>query len=381
MGETLTVGVQGVSYPEERNITGLPFSDRVRFRRVYDVGNLMMYVQRNVLRNHRATSFFQCFHTDFGLGRVDAFHFYNTLSFTTTPWIVTFEHYLPRWNPDSVLGMRLLAQRSCRKIIAMSEFARSAQQFLLARSPELRDTVDPRMTVLLPAQKPLVGVYDEKDPGDDAVRFAFVGRDFFRKGGKEVVRAAHQLVREGQPVHLVVVSGMEFGDYASRSTEADVRETDRLLRELGDRVTLHQELSNDEVLRIFRSAHVGLLPTYDDTFGFSVLECQATATPVITTDVCALPEINDNTSGWVIPVRKNEFGQAPVGTAEDRRELSRTIEEGLYRAMREACEQPSLLRIKGEAALRRIREHHDPNDRACTLTEIYRKAISSGGER
>lgn len=42
-----------------------------------------------------------------------------------------------------------------------------------------------------------------------------------------------------------------------------------------------------------KKAHVCLLPTWMDTFAYSVLEAQACGTPVISTSLRALTEINN----------------------------------------------------------------------------------------
>ena len=55
----------------------------------------------------------------------------------------------------------------------------------------------------------------------------------------------------------------------------------------------HKILFNSEVMNILKNTHVGLLPTYADTYGYSVLEAQSFGCPVITTNIRAMPEINN----------------------------------------------------------------------------------------
>ncbi len=78
------------------------------------------------------------------------------------------------------------------------------------------------------------------------------------------------------------------------------------------------QLPNSEVLDMMKKAHIGLLPTYADTYGYSVLEFQAAGCPVVTTNVRSLPEINDNDKGWLIEVPKNRMGEAIYSTDTDR---------------------------------------------------------------
>ncbi len=63
-------------------------------------------------------------------------------------------------------------------------------------------------------------------------------------------------------------------------------------------------MPNQQVLELLKTCDVGLLPTYADTYGFSALEAQSAACPVISTDVRALPEINNTEVGWLINVPK-----------------------------------------------------------------------------
>ena len=138
----------------------------------------------------------------------------------------------------------------------------------------------------------------------------------------------------------------------------------------------YQELTNSEVLEILKTADVGLLPTWADTYGLSVLEAQASGCPVITTDVRALPEINNNRVGWLIRVPKDELGEAIYTTTEDRQKLSQQIQAGLENTIRSIIADPSVIAIKGQAALERIRVEHSPEDYAERLRQIYRAALA-----
>jgi len=129
------------------------------------------------------------------------------------------------------------------------------------------------------------------------------------------------------------------------------------------------------VLELLKQAEVGLLPSYADTYGLSVLEAQACGKPVITTDIRALPEINPETAGWLIKVPKNELGEALYTTPEERAELSNEIQTGLEAIVRSIIDDPSQIAIKGTAALARIRQQHDPQMYAEALRQIYHLAL------
>ncbi len=110
-------------------------------------------------------------------------------------------------------------------------------------------------------------------------------------------------------------------------------------------------MPNQQVLELLKTCDVGLLPTYADTYGFSALEAQSAACPVISTDVRALPEINNTEVGWLINVPKNELGEAYYQTPEDRQVLSERIQSGLEHIIRGIVQEPTTIAKKGQAAL------------------------------
>ncbi len=94
----------------------------------------------------------------------------------------------------------------------------------------------------------------------------------------------------------------------------------------------------------------------------------------MTTDVAALPEINDEKQGWVIHVPKDGLGKGLWRGEEARATFSRLIEEQLHAHLSAILADPSVIRRKGAIALQRIREHHSPESRAAVLEGIYASA-------
>ncbi len=371
----LRVGVFGTGYVEERILTGLPFRS-VSLERKHDLFNLLTFIQRKAFHPATATSLLNGLHHDLRLVDVPLHHLVNTISLSSTPWIVSYEHYLPRWNWDSPLGWKYMAGRPCRKVIAISHWAHRFQEGLLARHPGLSEEIRPKMCISTPGQHVLIDRYEDKalDPG--RITFAFIGRDFFRKGGMEILEVFSQLAAEGLPVHLTIVSPLSYGDYASCSTRADYDRAVKLIMRMDNNVTHIPSLENAEVIQLLTRSHVALLPTYDDTYGFSVLEAQGAGCPVITTDGCALPEINNDSIGWLIEVPKDEYDVQLHRTPEERKTLSACIRENLFHIVRGICADGSVVRVKGERALDRIRREHAFEDRAAFLETIYKEALT-----
>lgn len=333
---------------------------------------------------------------DFDLNKVDVLHFSNGVSLGRTPWVSHFETLLPRFTDlmqryhgktKNSLNMTPLVQRgfkalqspSCKRIIAMSQAAASMQQDLLSELPfEEREVILNKMTVLHPPQEiivdqPVIRVYDSASP----IRFILVGAGFFRKGGREILNAFDRLIKlEKAPIKLVLVSSLRLDPYASRETPADIAWAKQFIKEHNDWIEYYETLPHKQVMELMKTCDVGLLPTYADTYGFSVLEGQACGLPVISTDIRALPEINNTKTGWLIHVPKNEMGEALYSTAEERFILSEHIQTDLESIVRRIIADPFVIAQKGQAALERIRVEHDPQAYADKLRQIYQAALA-----
>jgi glycosyltransferase involved in cell wall biosynthesis len=347
--------------------------------KVVDVFEAAAFLRRKLIASARATSLLTTVYYQPWPGTCDLLHLINAINYSGGRWVVSFEHYLPRWDTTSRSGMHRLAGDGCKRILAWSGFALRKQESVLERLPDLSDVVRRKMMVVHPAEVPTLREYAEKKAPGDRISIAFVGRDFFRKGGLETLRAFKRVRARHRDIHLTIVSSFDFGDYASQSSVSDVAEARRLCEAMGGAVTVHPELPNREVLDLFARSHAALLPTYDDTFGFSVLEAQGAGCPVSTTDVGALPEINNTSVGWVVPVPKNELGVAHLKSAEERKSLSTIIEDGVAAAIEEICENASTAETRGRNALDRVARDHSPSSRARILEGIYDEALGGSG--
>ena len=386
-------------YTNLRNIIGkLPEVDYV------PVEDLYSYLRRAALGVNRrlGRELFQTFDLnnqfdDFEINKVDLMHFSNGISYGRTPWVSHFETLLPRFSslmqrnqgkskkplkltPQITRGFNALQSSSCKRIIAWSQSAADIQRDLLTELPfEERETILKKMIVLHPPQEVLVDdPVNRRIDHSNPIRFILVGAAFFRKGGKETLLAFEKLVKEElAPIKLVIVSSLRLEPYAARETEVDRAWALQFIEENLDWIEYHPDLPNDELMELMKTCDVGLLPTYADTYGLSVLEAQACGLPVITTDVRALPEINNADVGWLIRVPKNELGEALYSTLEERERLSQQIQSGLEAIVRNIVADPSVIHIKALKSLERIRQMHDPTVYAQKLREIYQEALEN----
>lgn len=329
---------------------------------------------------------------DFGLNHVDVVHLFNSISYANIPWVTSFETLVPRfrqalhpqkekgWSEKKVQrGLKVLAGKNCKKVIALSACSAGFERDLLSRYPEYQEIIERKLMILHPGQPLIVEKYDQKLINQTGkVRFIFVGSAFFRKGGREIVEVLKSLRTEhGYDLELILITSFKIENYATFETNEDVRYYQKLVSENADWIVHYPALPNQEVLELMKTSHVGLLPSHADTYGYSVLEFQSAGCPVISTDVRALAEINNEKVGWIIHVPKNRLGEAKYATLEERQILSTSIRKGLEIAIHEIFADRTTISTKGIKALERIRAEHSPADRAVQLKNIYLDIIEN----
>ncbi|WP_455853557.1 glycosyltransferase family 4 protein [Pantoea endophytica] len=300
--------------------------------------------------------------------------------------MATFETELPRVlpvegipkfaNPELARELRYVCSPRCKGIIAISEATRQIQLRLLEHFPREQAIIGPKLHVLHPPQP----VLQEKNAvvKEGPVTFTFVGNEFYRKGGAEIVLAFSQLLRENVissndvRVNLVGdlrrthnVAHQEFQDDAAFrvSVEGMLRECP-IFRH-------HTSLTNDAVLALIKTSDVGLLPTWQETYGFSVLEMQACGCPVITTNVRALPEINPENAGWLIRCPLNPMLELTVASVSDKTLLRSAIVSQLKTYILQIISDSKIVSERAKNSLARICLEHDPMLFRERLNRIY----------
>lgn len=304
----------------------------------------------------------------------DLLHLWNRVSLGRSAWGVSFEDRIPRDRAPAVVRRffaRRLAHPSCRFVLAISQFARRA--LLASCDADTREKLAAKLHILYPHQERQNG-HVRHVAADEPLRVLFVGGDYFRKGGDVVLRAV-EAVGEELDIDCTIVSRVGERDCRLHGPGDDALAEARRRLDRHPRARWYPRLEPDEVMREIAGAHVGLLPSVGDTFGYSILEMMSTGLPVIGSRLQAIPEIVGET-GWLLDLDVDGLGEWPGWThVRDARSLfakaQSDLAHGLVRTLREIRERPETVRTRSEAALARARVHFDPDARARRLREIY----------
>ena len=324
--------------------------------------------------------------------RVDLFHLWNGFLTGSRKWVVGFESQFPRYlgiprDGAYHYAVEQAGAKGCGAILPMSDYARNLfvtmNQGLLSSEHEEKTTVF-HGAVPVHEERSRKGL-EEKAAETEALQFCMVGHDFFRKGGVPVLRAFRRIRQTHPQARLIVVSAVEGNDYV---TGTDGESVGRAKKELSDSPggTWHPRLPHAEVLQLLAASHFALLPTLDDTYGWSVLEAMSVGTPVITTDVCALPElVKDGQNGFQIELEKGEnrrwIGMGEPAGSQQRSECLEAayeiIEEALCKLVAGLANPQQQSCQLGEQALAHVRHQHDPESQGRKLADVYDRVLAS----
>jgi glycosyltransferase involved in cell wall biosynthesis len=303
-------------------------------------------------------------------------HFFNSINLGKNPWMVTFETIVPRLGTVNRFwynwGLNQLQKENCKRIIALSHCSYKKQlNYVKLNKPEYLDAIAAKMIVMHPPQEVLIDSFESKKNDESKIVFTLIGSDFFRKGGREVLAVFEKLLPEFSQLELIIISSLDFNDYATRATIDDYNKAVSIINKFPDHIIHYKRLPNSEVLEILKKSDVGLLPTWADTFGYSVLESQAAGCPVISTNIRALPEINNDTIGWIIKVPTNADMDADIDTVEKRAVFSKLLTVELERFIRQIIHCKDDVKVKAEKCLDRIKSEHSIVDHKKKLLELY----------
>lgn len=310
------------------------------------------------------------------------FIFLNTINHSNTPnWVISVESCVPwplevtrivesadpdfssiRDNPYVLEAMKRLASDNCLALLPLSHCSYNIQTSLIAQFPQYEKRISAKLIALLPPQELKINSLDEKGLSYDNTEtftFVYVGRNYFRKGGRDTVEVLAKL-RKMYDFKLILISALDKDEAKYERTDHDLEDAQALIESNKEWIEYYPSLPNNQVLDKIKKAHVALLPTWMDTFAYSVLECQACGTPVISTSLRALTELNDISVGWLIDVPVNKLNNPIMNNRDDFQKFEIQLQAGLERMICHVLENRNEVREKAANCLLRIQKKHDP---------------------
>jgi glycosyltransferase involved in cell wall biosynthesis len=324
--------------------------------------------------------------------KFDIFHFFNTINYSyKNEWVISVESGVPwtidvihcvenaqvdfnsiREKADVINALQYLAAPNCKALLSISDSSRNIQLEILKNFPLYEEAIKKKLITLHPPQSLIVNSIEEKEADLSAVqlKFIFVGRDFFRKGGREMLKVFSQL-KNNFDFKLTVISDIRIDEPKYLLDEDEIEKTKSFFEANSSWVEYHTFLPNNQVLQLIKEAHVALLPTWMDTYGYSILECQACGCPVISTSLRSLTEINDDKVGWLIEVPVNKLNNPIHNTKEEIHLFKDILEIGLYNSIYHVLTHPDEIKSKAKNCIEKIRKKHDPKTYNEQLFKIY----------
>ena len=167
------------------------------------------------------------------------------------------------------------------------------------------------------------------------------------KGADYLLQAMKKLRNGASQPHLTIV-----GRIAPESRNM------RIVRELGveDMVTFTGRIDDEELVTLYSSSEVAVVPSLYEGFGFPAAEAMACGTPVIASRAGALPEVvgENNEAGISVP---------PADSEAIAKAISQLLDDELLR------------RKMGQAGIRRVEEHFNWRRAAEETVQVYEELL------
>lgn len=313
-------------------------------------------------------------------GHIDAYHTVNTVVKTEKPWCCSFETLVPRTNRFNKKRLfevfNMMCKDNCKQLIAFSDCNYNLQMEFMKDYPEYAKVLNPK-TCKITIPQPLLLDAPKDMVNHGVLKFFFVGNDFVRKGCTEIIQALTKLRKKRQDFELIMITRIQqTQNYAFKNMQ-DSREYINgilhLVEEAKDYIHLYPHLPFEEVKKIMSSCDVGLLPTWAESYGYSVLEMQACGLPVVTTNIRALPETN--VCGWKVKLTpgKPNFETIDIKNIEHKKMLRQQMVNDLYDIFDYILDNREEVLERGQRSYNFIADVHSPVKYTETIGNVYRK--------
>ena len=318
---------------------------------------------------------------------VDLVHTMNILPMNSDRFVVSFELEMPRylersWGWEHRLGWRMMRSDRCRRLMSLSDIGANLlkQKCLELGLPEVAQKITVFRGTISPSTATTERTYQTQRP----LKLIFVGAQAFRKGLVSAVEAIKRLRANGAEVELTVVSSLQPDGYVTGDAIPD-QDAFRHSLETLPWVTYHKALPNQQVRHLMRHHDLLLIPSFDETLGWVVVEAGMEGLGVIATDVYAFGElIEDRKTGRMLSLPKQSQNRwrglsvdDPTPSPQLWLEDSEALSDQLVTALSECLEDRDLPRRWGQAAYQKMMAMYHPEVATQRLVQIYAAALEA----
>ena len=307
-------------------------------------------------------------------------------------FIVSFELEIPRYlnGPSDAQvrrGMDILAGPRCKKILALSDFARRDatrrfEHYGMAHLATKMDVFRGAVPDPMPKADTAVTNGPRAPFADKPLSAVVIGTQLFHKGGMFAIRAFEGLRARGLNVQLTLIGHFENDSHAFGEGIPDAAEW-RAYAKACPWVRLVGPMPNIQIFNELLAHDLCIHTSLDESLGWLPIEAAMLGVPVIGAAVCALPElIGDRTTGRLIKLPLREDGRwAGIGLTGPAKlaaldDANERIVTGISECVAMVYDNPALLRKWGSAARDWATSKYGMASAAAELESIYTIALS-----
>lgn len=125
----------------------------------------------------------------------------------------------------------------------------------------------------------------------------YVGRLDEIKGLKYLMSAFEEIANKHPDTHLVIVGDGDFQPYLVQG------------RKLKERVAFLGKMQNDEVDEVYKSAYIGVMPSFHEQCSYTAIEMMRHGIPIVGTDSTGLAEMLDATPHLRVHIDEESFNE------------------------------------------------------------------------
>lgn len=360
----MKIATIGINYPQTRIV----LNGKVPGIHYYSFQNWYNPFLKRIFRTYEVYwPFFKC---------VDAYHTINTVMITKKPWCCSFETLVPRTNrfrKKRLLEVfEIMAKDNCKQLIAFSKCNYRMQLNFMRDYPEYEKVINLK-TCMITVPQPLLVEAPREKINNGVIKFFFVGNDFIRKGCSELVTALYNLRKKRQDFEIILITNTNntwnyaFKDF--QDTPEYIYFIKRIIEESKDYIHIYPHMPFSEVKKLMASCDVGVLPTWADSYGYSVLEMQGCGLPVVTTNVRALPETNQY--GWMINIPIATRGDIDIQNFEHKNMIREKMIKDMYDLFDYILDNRQEIIDRGQDSFEFIKTVHSPEEYTKSIGKIY----------